>query len=357
MVTEMELTKEQSTGRDASGPAIGINYGGRVFCVPGAVLERLKAASKRDIIILLELLADPGAGMDELAVRADCADNPSAVDNALAFWRGAGVVTDSQETAAAPSVPKRKIKEAVASLPNYTSDDVSAIIGRDPAVGSMLDECQRILGRVFGEAENMRLVSALDYFGLTPEYMLLVCAHCADRGKKSVAAVTKKLGELFDRGISTVELLDDYLLLEENSEKLETQIRKLFGMNMTRELTDRERSMIEDWTGKYGYDIDVIRRAYNITVDTIGEPALGYANAVMRGWYESDLHTPEQIDAAIAARREGKKKKEDKSFDSDDFFRAAIERTYGSSGSAPQVDNAGDGGRNVGNRRSSGWKR
>lgn len=323
-----------------SAPALTVNYGNEVVTLPASALARLKSASKKDIIILLQLLANPSAGKEELAALCDCSDNPSAVDTAIAFWRGAGVLGDSQSSVRQPSASK--VKEAVTGLPNYTAADVTRIMEGNPALGKMLDEASRILGVFIGQADSMRLVSAIDYFGLEPEYMLLVCAHVARSGRPSVASVMRKVNELFDAGTVTVEALEERLLAEEKSGSLEQQVRALFGWSRGRALSDKEREAIERWSGEFGYDIDVIKMAFNITVDTIFEPSPGYTNAILKNWFDAGLKNAADVEAYLKkSKKEQKKTGESKSFDSDDFFNAALQRSMGLSGTAPRVSSAG----------------
>ncbi len=316
-----------------------LNYGSSVISVPGAVLTKLKAARKQDLIILMALASRPEADIAEIEALAEC--DSATAESAIAFWRGAGIVLCDDEEPAAPAEtakPKKKTSE-LTSVPMYSAEEVAGITDGNPAIGSMIDECERILGRMFGQTDSMRMVSVIEYFGLEPEYMMLACAHCAGCGQKSVGYVLKMVSSLCDRGITTVEALNDYLFSIENFAKLEMQIRQLFGMNMSRELSEKEKNILSEWTDKYGYGLDIIKKAYNITIDSIGEPSLNYANAVMSKWYTQDLKTAEQIDAFLAAEK-GKKKSTEpgKSFNSEDFFTAALARSYGQDANVPKAD-------------------
>ena len=80
----------------------------------------------------------------------------------------------------------------------------------------------------------------------------------------------------------------------------------------------------------YQYGQDVITRAYEITVDAIGKPSLPYANSILERWAAAQLHTLEQIEKA-EANREGHAvpTAPGNSFDTDDFFDAALKRSFG----------------------------
>lgn len=325
---------------NTSSEKMRIQYGSSVICVPGSVLPKLKSAKKLDIILLLELLKNPDADTGTLAARCEC--DVSAAEAALAFWRGAGILSaeeDGTAPAAAPEDKTKKRPKELAAVPMYSSEEIAEAISADAAVDSMINDCQQTLGRMFGQTDSMRMVSVMKYFGLDPEYMLLVCAHCAGIGQKSVGYVVNTVSSLCDRKITTVEALSDYLFAIEKSATLETQIRKLFGMNMARELTEKEKGFISQWSDTFGYGYEIIKKAYGITVDTIGEPSLNYANAILNKWYTNDLKTEEQIEASLKAEKGRKKGREgQKSFDSEDFFAAALARSYGSAANAPAVE-------------------
>ncbi|MBQ2715256.1 MAG: DnaD domain protein, partial [Clostridia bacterium] len=75
-----------------------------------------------------------------------------------------------------------------------------------------------------------------------------------------------------------------------------------------------------------------------ITIDKINEPSLNYANAILESWNASGLKTEEEVRAQMAAEAEAKgEPPAGKSFDSTDFFEAALRRSYEGSGTAPEI--------------------
>jgi DnaD/phage-associated family protein len=112
-------------------------------------------------------------------------------------------------------------------------------------------------------------------------------------------------------------------------------------MNMNRELTTKEKRYVNSWTVTFGYGMEVIRLAYELTVDKIGEPSLNYANAILESWNAKGLKTEDEVKAQIEAEAEAKGEPvAGKSFDSADFFEAALRRSYGDSGAVPDVPKA-----------------
>ncbi len=336
----MKNNGERKTENTSVEPVV-INYGSGVVSVPAAALRIIGNATGNDVKILLCLMENPSAGPEEICSKLGITDT-EIFRNAVAFWRGAGIVSDSRgDSRYSGSSVRKKADDVIVAIPTYTAGEVSEIAENNKSIGHMLDECTEILGKVFGETENAKLISAVEYFGIDPEYVVLICAHCAKLGKRSVGFVINTVASLCKAGITTVPQLNDYLLGIEKSAKLETQVRQLVGMNMTRELTARERSFITTWGDVYGYGIEIIRMAYEITVDAIGEPVLAYMNAVLGRWFENGLITEQDIKEAVKKEKKDRKDKtgrdDGKSFDTDDFFAAALSRSYGAGADIPEV--------------------
>ena len=75
-----------------------------------------------------------------------------------------------------------------------------------------------------------------------------------------------------------------------------------------------------------GYPIEIIERAYEATADATGKGSIPYANSILERWYSEGLKTLEDIEASIAKK---KGEKSEGSFNTDDFFDAAIRRALG----------------------------
>jgi DnaD/phage-associated family protein len=107
----------------------------------------------------------------------------------------------------------------------------------------------------------------------------------------------------------------------------EGQIRKMFGMG-SRSLTSKEKRLILSWTEKMGFDIEMIRLAYEITIEAVKEPSVSYANAILEKWYANKIDTPEKVDEERQKRAASKAAEPSKSYDVEDFFDAALRRTF-----------------------------
>lgn len=324
-----------------------VNYGQGVIVLPEAVMSVVSSAKKSDIIVLMALLSDTDA--DTASIAEKCSVSAEAVERAIAFWRGAGIILCEEEKKAEPSAevkedkPKTKEKggkrEDLGTLPSYSSGEIVDMVENDREIALMIDECERALGKIFRVGETAKIIALRDYLGFSPDYITTLCTYCAKIGKNSVRYLETTAIALYDDGITDKESLEEHLRLAQAKHELETQIRSLFGMNMSRALTTREKKFIDAWTQTFGYGLEVIKLAYEITIDKINEPSLNYANAILESWNSKGLKTEEEVRAQIAAEAEAKgEPAAGKSFDSTDFFEAALRRSYGDSGAAPEID-------------------
>jgi DnaD/phage-associated family protein len=151
--------------------------------------------------------------------------------------------------------------------------------------------------------------------------------------KRSIRYAEKLAFALYDMGITTADGLHDYFRAEEENKKTESLVRAMFGMS-GRALTATESKYLKAWISKMGYGVEVIRLAYDITVDIKHEPIPAYANAILKKWNELGLHTENEVKAYLeeSKKQKGDAKKEDAkngaSFDTEDFFDAALRRTF-----------------------------
>lgn len=315
------------------------NYATDVLTLPAALVDHLEKATKKDIRILLALAADPAARIDlEAAISALCARaslSEGEVDAALSFWRGAGILLlDREEAAQQPAAepvaePPRPTVRVIADkgLPSYSYEELSEVLERRGEMATLINECQNAFGKIFNNREVAVIAGMVDYLGLEGEYILLLLEHCMRMEKKSMRYVEKMAISLHDEGILGAQELEERLHRIEVMASAGGKIRAMFGIS-SRALTTKEQGIIEKWICTMQFPDEVLQKAYEITVDTTGKAAIPYANSILERWYAEGYRTLEDVEAAIADYR--RKKNEGKgSFDVDDFFEAALKRTYG----------------------------
>lgn len=320
---------------------IKLNYGRDVAVLPLKAADFIDRAKKFDIKVLFCLSSSETFrgenGALAIARALNCSE--SEVESSLSFWNGAGIVdvVGDDGCASAPVEEKVSVKEEnktvppkrtrVSELPQYTTEELNKLLEVHEGVCELIDECQQILGKIFNTAEVKIIMGLVDYFSLENEYIIVLMHYCASLEKRSVRYLEKIAVSCVDEGITDAKILSATLKEREAKKDLENKIRAMFGIG-GRSLTKKEKGFIGAWRDEYSFDIDIINRAYEITVNATGNASIPYANAILEKWYSEGL---KDIDAIEEYLEGYKKEKSDggESFELDEFFNAAINRSYG----------------------------
>lgn len=336
--------------------------------------ELLREASAEDLRVLVCLLAGASAAPAALAKAAGCSQ--ARVRGALAYWQEAGITPESLRSAgvmtangtagidrAAPAEHEKATQATVtASAAAVTSARKALLSARElsPRAESenaayirendllpLLDACQQQMGRHFNPSEMAVIVGLSEQLGLDDAYILTLVNHCVRAGKKTLRYLEKMAIGLYDDGIDTAEALDAHLKRQEKASTAEGKLRRLFGIG-DRSLSHKERECFTRWVVDYGFDMEVIGLAYDITVDCKQKALVGYADAMLKRWFEAGCRDLPSVEALLererlagTANRPAARPRPGAtagakapaplggSFNTDDFFNRALERSYG----------------------------
>lgn len=318
-----------------------INFGNEAVSIPFAAVAKFDKATKKDIKILVCLCAMGRLAADletaKRTVASELGYTEEDVANAIAFWRGAGVidieeteessVTESQKRAETSSEREGANLRHADELPKYTTEELTSILEKRKELSTLIDTCQQLYGKVFNTSEINILIGLSDYLGFDHEYILLLFAHVGKMERKSVRTVEKLAFRFADEEITDADMLREHLSFLEKSQELESKVRTTFGIN-SRALTGKEKKLVQKWLGEYKFSFDIIEKAYELTIESTQKPSLPYAGAILDRWHQEGLDTLEKIEENIA-QRDREKASTGSSFNEDEFLRAAMKRGYG----------------------------
>lgn len=303
--------------------------------------EALKEAGASDLRVLFALCELGDATADAIAAALGC--ETASVTAALAFWRGAGIVTaaggvqDALAQAAKKPTPKQaaELRElGAAELADYL---------RDSDLESLVTAAEQQRGRLFNRSDLSILVSLSQELGLNGAYILTLLAYCDGQGDgepKPLRYAERVAFRLTERGIDTCEALEEYIREQEELRSVEGGLRRMFGIG-SRKLTEKEERAFLTWTRDYGYGEELIGAAYDVTVNATGKASVAYTGKILAHWHEEGVTTLEAAEALLAREREGKKPRGRRaaappppadgvrsSFDIGDFFQRAVDRSF-----------------------------
>lgn len=299
----------------------------------------LTEATAEDLRVLVCMVADPSLEGQALAKAAAC--SLPRVRAAVAYWQGTGILTEGAAPLPAAEPKPTPLASARELAPSTEAED-AAYIEQEKKHG-LVDECQRILGRIFNPTEMAVVVGLSQQLGLDDAYILTLCSYCKSRGKDTLRYIERTAFGLFDQGIDTAEALEAHIKGLERAHTLEGALRRLLGAH-DRKLTKTEEACLYRWANEFGYGEPVIGLAYDITVDTKQKVSVRYMDAILTRWHGAGCATLAQVEDLLEreqaarsvtrkqppapSRRDGRDT-EGGSFDTDNFFAKALERSYG----------------------------
>ena len=306
---------------------IEIKYTGGILNLPSAVSDLAPQASEAELKVLLTVVGAPQYFADIEPYFTTISNRLSLtvceIKSALAFWVSKGVLNveglDSELVSAAASFDAAQNRE-----PAYTGKQILSYVERNKDFAALCNECQEVLGKAFTAHDYNNVMQLKSYYKLSDEYVLLLLAHCVEIEKASWAYIRKTAATLYDEGICHYTELDAHFAARKNKRSLEYKIRKLLGIG-EREFTKTEKTHIEKWIS-LKTSFDIISKAYEITVEKTGKPSLAYMAKVLDNWHASGFKTLEDVENSLA-QYQSKQKMIESTFETDDFFEAALERS------------------------------
>lgn len=268
-----------------------------IFAVPSQVAELLPSCSGTALKVLLLILSAPREPVSSSRLSGVLGLPPADVEEALDYWCRQGLLSgksgfDSVEETEQLSFTKPKIRR-VSSRRSMTNQEMEQLASIDPNIPMLLQEAQSMLGRPLSSPERETLCSFYSYDDLSVEYLLLVLMYCISQEKTNFRYFEKVVSNMLEKEVDTYDKAERYLDSYAQQEQNETLIRSAFGIH-DRALTTKEKSYISDWFNRFGFDISIIKLAYERTIDNIGKASFPYTNKILAAWFEKGIKTAKE---------------------------------------------------------------
>ena len=302
-------------------------------------LEAVRNADEEDLRVLLAaiLLEERDGDIDAEALCKGLCIEDSELSASIKFWRGAGLLGTSKKSARKDGEAKESAKSKIESahkdgkvereaVPTYTTEELTELMEKRRITADFISEASRVYGKIFNQHEVEIIVRMIDYIGFDEECVLMLLSFYS-KDKKPLRYIEKAALALYDEGVSEASVLQQKLCAMERIKDSEGQIRAMFGMT-GRALTTKEKKYISAWIEKMNFGVEMIRLAYEKTVDATHGPSCAYANGILERWFADGIDTPQKVAEADDKRLAAKNTEPGSSFDTDDFFEAALRRSY-----------------------------
>ena len=310
-------------------------------------LDCFREASKDELKILVAIIASEGEELSIDALSDELGISRARIKACITLFEESGVITKCDDGLLAEVEYEFEPKESDKNNKRDSSLEVARSI-RENDLYELNTEMENIFEKTLEAREIERITSLYTKKGLSPEYILTLAAHLKDnRQILTIECIVREANKLVANGTDTLEELEMYIKSKNEEIAGEMEMRRLFGI-YGRTLTKTEREHFKRWMHEYGYSVNIIGEAYDVTVAAINKMSLSYINSILTEWHSAGCKTLEECRAKINTRKHDNNKNVNNSsqkvkksttaetpkyadFNSEDALLRALERSYGDS--------------------------
>ena len=293
-----------------------------VFAVSTDIVDKhILAASGLAIKVILLFIRNNDRELTVCEIAKTLGADKTDVTEAINYWRANGYLLDG-DSAPQKQPEKEKTEYQKLNAQSITGAQLAKALNESDDLKHLMAGAEEQFGRLLTTTEQKIFVNIYEYLSLPVDVILMIIAHCISLGKSSARYIEKTAVSWSDMEIDTHEKASAYIekITKENDNF--QLVKKCFGI-FDRNLTSKEKQFINIWFSDYGFEINIIKHAYEKTVDSIGKPAFAYINRILQNWYQCGAKTMKDI-----ARLDNKfeaGKKSSASYNIDEFEKMGID--------------------------------
>lgn len=278
-----------------------------VFVMPKDVLKYMNNAKKVELRLIMYIFAK-GECFDIDTAASDLSETPEMINSALAFWRGTGIITESDGKVSVKPKAKTEKQHEINREPTYSTLDVANATMNDDEFRQIVKFAEKTLGDLPNASKQSQLYYLYDNLGMQSDVIMGIIAHCASAGKTRYDYIKKTAEGIHNDGVVTYKELESYFKAKEDYKAFESAVKRIIGAG-DRALTKSERMLVEKWEKEWEISEELLSVAYERTISLISKPSLPYMSKILEGWHDSGIKTAKEAEALLEAQ--GQKQKKD----------------------------------------------
>ncbi len=240
------------------------------------------------VFIYAWMYAEHGLAMNNETIARQLGLEERQVQEAWSYWEKMGAVRRRWQESGKPDyvIEFVNLKELLygkntSPVQGEEQREAQDNVFGNKEVKSMLSQVENILGRGLSSTEIGRILSWLTDSGASPEVVVRACRYCMEKNKTSLKYIEKVVKEWTAEGLETSDQVNERL--QELDERYYRYRRVLKALGFTRNATEAEKEMMDNWFDQMGYTMERVLEACNKTAG-ISSPNFNYVNKVLENW-------------------------------------------------------------------------
>ena len=243
------------------------------------------------VFIYAEMYAEHGLNMSNETIAKQLSLTEKRVLEAWDYWEKLGAIrkhyTDSEGKVefAVEFINLKEMfygKSQTVVKGEAEKKDYDVVFGNE-AIKTTMNEIEKTLGRALSSTEITDIISWMSDYQITPEVVAFGVKYCVEKGKNSIKYIEKVIKGWADEGFESVDQVQESL--QELDQKYYKYRRVLKALGFTRNATEAEKKMMDNWFDKMGYSVERVLEACTKTAG-ISNPNFSYVNKVLMNWKE-----------------------------------------------------------------------
>lgn len=298
---------------------------GTMFGVPCVVADNfLKLATAEQLKVLLYLLRCSGKMCSDEEISLNAGVSPQAAADAVLFWQQVNVLTPQNTlhdevpvinmNASNPAVqpvnlqPPVQAQQPVKTKPEEKQrlilkpSQITNVLSDSSDISELFKVAESALGKLNNTQQNS-LIWMHNYLGLKKEVIVTLIFYCVSIEKTNCGYIEKIAYSWAENDINTLTAAQEEVDRLSAAHNYTGKIMKIFEMN--RKPTTKQAEFLSQWRNT-GYSEELLRLAYEKTIEKIDKLSFEYINKILQTWYEKGLMTKAQVIESENAFRQQK---------------------------------------------------
>lgn len=287
---------------------VNVNGWGMMFGVPVAVVDKyLKLATPSQLKVMLYLLRHQCSSIDTKKISEALSVNEELVEEAIMFWEQTDLFTgDLQDESSADekSALSEKAEHVSQTSPAITAQrsssditltpsEIASELKRDTGLMNLFRMAEQLTGEPLNHMQQRSLLWQYQYLSVSGDIILTIMSYCRSMGKNSIQYAEKLLTAWWNRGICTMQQINDEIVKDQQRRSYHGTIARTLDMN--RPPTPKQREYFDSWQAMQ-IPVDLIRYAYEKTIEQTNKLSLAYMQKILTTWAEAGYKTREDVD-------------------------------------------------------------
>lgn len=241
------------------------------------------------VYLYASMYAEHGLEITEKAIAKQLGLSEEKVREAWEYWEERGVIRkryfDTQDNVSFIveflSLKEQLYGKNTAPVRGEASRPKGDNVFGNPEVKVMFKDIEKALGRTLDSSELGQIMKWLTDYGASPEVVFTAVKYSIDKNKTSMRYIESVVKGWTEEGLQSTDQISEKL--QEMDEKYYRYRRVLKALGFTRNATEAEKEMMDNWFERMGYSMDRVLEACTKTAG-ISSPNFNYVNKVLENW-------------------------------------------------------------------------